>query len=258
MQITFLNIFRGSSDLIRYKKIVDYIKNENPNILGLAELNGWEKDNFARLNDFLRKTGYPYYSFCKSKSNYHLCIFSKYEITYEKILHKNFRIGAIVIKIKTPKSKISIALTHLHYKNEELRLKELRLLLDALKGKKNVILMGDLNAISPINITNRNGLLKQLKSARITKFGTRVIHTDVITTLLENNFIDTLGQFPEGQHYSVPTLINSDPDHQINLRLDYIFVSKDLTTRVINAKIVNNLITNQISDHFPITTELNI
>lgn len=185
-----------------------------------------------------------------------MALFSKYPVADHKILTTGFRTGAVIADLKAQKDMFTVALTHLHYKNESLRLKELKLLLGALTTKRNVILMGDLNSLSPHDGYKEKELLAKMRNKGITKFGTRKLHMSVINKLLTDNYLDAVKHMSKKPQYSVPTEANEDRDHLLRLRLDYIFVSRDLEKHLKQAEIMRNKQTNAISDHFPVLARL--
>jgi exodeoxyribonuclease III len=256
MKVLFLNCYNGCLDPKRYERLTQFIKRQKPDILGMAELNDWDNKKAQRLEDFLKKTGFLYYTFCKSKSGFNLGIFSKFPIKSEIVLQKGFRTGAVISEIQTPHTTLNVCLTHLHYKNELLRLKEIKLLLPLIINKNNLIFMGDFNSLSPTDAYNNKEILKQIQKQHISKFGTEKLHTSVISYIIKNNLIDTIKLFSKGVQYTVPTLLNNDADHFMRLRVDYIFVSNNLSSKLKKAKTIRNKITNLISDHFPISITL--
>lgn len=256
MKLLLHNVFEGCNDPGRFIKLINYIRRQNPDVLGLNELNNWDADNSAKLNRFLKDTGFPYYVFCKSKSGFNMAIFSKFPLENHKILSKGFRTGAAIAELKTPEGVFTIAITHLHYKNEALRLRELQLLQNELKNRKNVIVMGDLNSLSPHDISDKEKLLIFMREKGITKFGSNKLQTSVITKLLTDKYVDALRHMSQKHEYSVPTRVNTDQDHFMRLRLDYIFISKDLKKNLRQAEILRNRTTHTLSDHFPMMVQI--
>ena len=154
--------------------------------------------------------------------------------------------------------KISFILTHLHSKNENLRLKELKIIQQYLKTDANIILMGDLNTLSPLDDYDEIKLIDKMSKLGINKFGIKKLRKEVIQKIINQGFTDAIRKFSKSFEYSVPTTSNKDEKHFTKLRLDYIFVSKLLARKLTNAKIIRTKETNQLSDHFPVIIEIDI
>jgi exodeoxyribonuclease-3 len=118
--------------------------------------------------------------------------------------------------------------------------------------------MGDLNTLSPQDEYDQNKLLLSLRHKNIKKFGIKQLQIKVIPRLLEAGFTDTLKHYSNKLEPTIPTSLNSDKDHVIPLRLDYIFVSKNLLPFLSHAEIIKREQTDQVSDHFPIFAELKL
>ena len=116
--------------------------------------------------------------------------------------------------------------------------------------------MGDFNALSPQDNYDESELQEFIKQTQITKFGTDTIHFDLINELVNYGLIDSFKLFTNEFEKTVPTKYNSDVAHFMPLRLDYIFINKQLTSIVKSSKIINESSTNLLSDHYPIVLML--
>ena len=85
VKLVYLNV-DGVGNSERFNKIVKFIKKENPEILFLAELNGWEKNNFEILKKFKEITHFDYHFFSESNTPHHLGVFSKIPFSNTKSL----------------------------------------------------------------------------------------------------------------------------------------------------------------------------
>ena len=157
-----------------------------------------------------------------------------------------------VVANNTP---IKVVLTHLAAKNEDSRLKELDLIFQQIDPGQPVLLMGDMNSLSPQDPYDENVVLSEMQKARLDKFGKERLRYDAIKKILDFGFADSLKQFQTNFEYSVPTAFNIDEAHFTKLRLDYIFVTKNLLPYLIKSEVVRTKETNQLSDHFPVVAE---
>ncbi len=255
MKILYLNVFEGCQEEDRFNKIIRFVTNENPDILGLSELNGWDKDNFAKLKDFQKKTNYRHVVFCKVDRGYHLALFSNQDFQDQLTINKGLGVGMIKAKLSLNNEPITVILTHLYYINEDLRLKELEIIQRHINSDEKNILMGDMNSLSFLDKYDENQLLDEMRKMGRDKFGKDKIRKDVIKKIMKLGFVDVVRQFSDSFEYSVPTLFNIDKEHFTKLRLDYIFVNQHLADKVKDARIIRNEETNQLSDHFPVVAE---
>lgn len=263
ISVLYLNIHTGCKESDRFKSLITFTKKENPDVLGLSELNGWERDNFSKLRRFKTHIGMQYSVFCRSPHGYHLALFSKSPLENARLLHRGMWHGAIIANVKANGSSYSITVTHLSPMTEDIRLKEVDLLIRALDSRHQIILMGDMNSISPSDIKDDDALLSRIRrmgmkkfGTNIKKFGTNKLRKEVIQQISKEHLIDTARLFSNAPGHSVPTKRNMDRSHVTPLRLDYIFVTKDLRAKVRAAGVIRTKETDNISDHYPIYAKL--
>tara|TARA_Y100000310_G_scaffold327596_1_gene394204 strand:- start:3638 stop:4396 length:759 start_codon:yes stop_codon:yes gene_type:complete len=248
MKTIYLNVLEGCKNEERLDLILKFISDNNPDILALSELNGWENN---KLQEFLAKTNFKHHIFHRSKTGFHLGLFSKEKIIKSETINENMWHGFI----KAEFEEFEMVLTHSDPFTEEKRLNEIEEILKILNLNKKIILLGDLNSLSPKDEYDEEKLLKILKEKNIKKFGQNKLKKDVQTKLLDAGLIDAVREFSDEFEYTVPTEYNKDEFHFEKLRLDYIYISKSLRPFLKNAKIIRNEETNQLSDHFPIMAE---
>ena len=253
-KVIYLNIFEGCKDTCRFARIVKFVKKNKPNVLCLSELNDWEKNNSSKLKKFMKTINMNNVIFGISKKNFHIAIFTNLNIIKKKLIHKNFDTGMIKGTFKINNKQFSIILTHLSPKTEDVRLKEIDIILKNI-SKEPTILLGDLNSLSPDDIYDEKALIQKLHKISSEKFGIYNLRKNVISRILKYGLVDTVKTYSKKFEYSVPTAINTDKFHLSKLRLDYIFMTNNLLYNLINSKIIRNKFTNTLSDHFPIIAE---
>lgn len=256
MKILYLNIYEGCKDPARFNKIIRFINKTKPDVLGLSELNGWDLNNQAKFKYFKSKAGFKYSLFGKTKTGYHLGLFSKYPLINESFAQKGFHHGLLTAGIKYKNQNTKILLTHLDPNRESARLKEAKILKDVVRNTNRHLLMGDFNSLSRKDKYDKVKLLKIFKSIGLKKFGTNRIQSNVIEQFYKMDLVDAVRKFSKKFEYSVPTTFNQDWEHATKLRLDYIFVSKTLAPAIKSARILRTKETNALSDHFPVLLEL--
>jgi len=257
MKILYLNILKGCQEPKRYRRLVDFVKAEAPDICGFCEANGWDENNEDRAKDFSREANFHSYVLGLSpRTKYHTVLFFKNANPYERKRNENFRNAVVEVRLVGKKS-LRILLVHFSPYEEDNRMAELKNLLQE-DISENTILLGDLNALSPQDNYNQTEVLAGMKTAGIIKFGKDRLRFNVIQNTLDNGFIDAVKKFHPGFEYSVPTAYNRDKEHFTKLRLDYIFVSPDLVKSLQFAEIIRNPETEQLSDHYPVVAGFNL
>ena len=258
VKIIFLNCFEGCLEPERFDRLVDWVNSENPDILGLSELNNWDKNDFKKINEFKAKTSFLFHLFCVSSHGYHLGLFSRKIFLNGVSLSEGFKTGFICATQKGEGGEeITFAVTHLHSKNERMQLDELKKIAPYLDPSKNVILMGDMNALSKKDRYDEADLLRVFNKIKLEKFGINQVEFKVTDQLKNHGFLDIHHEMNRSFQSTVPTKMNKDEAHSLPLRLDYFFISPGLKERVKSYQIITNGVNDFISDHYPIKIELN-
>ncbi len=163
--------------------------------------------------------------------------------------------ACLVAVIDTEFGQLSIASLHLTPFSEDLRHKEIDLVVDLQKQYPNKILMGDMNSLSRMDNYDEN-IVKEFNEIQLKKF-TKEGNTryDAIDKILSTGYYDTAVQASKNEKYTVPTKSNLDAAHA-QLRLDYIFVSQSLLDHLNRYDVIKNDLTDEASDHYPIVAEL--
>ena len=123
-------------------RLIAFIRAKNPDILCLSELNGWDRDNFAKLSYFKKRTGFAFSAFSKSRYGYHIALLSKRPLKDVLVLRKGLDYGVIITNVAANPKDYCVVLTHLSPINEDRRLEEMERILNAIRGKRRVILLG--------------------------------------------------------------------------------------------------------------------
>ena len=156
---------------------------------------------------------------------------------------------------------------HLHPSNWEVRNREIRLILEDIRGlpeDAGVVLAGDFNTFSPYDRAfYSHGLLEPFfemlddrDNARNLRDGK--LDYSVLQTLMDAGFTD-LEAHMRGADYqftgSFPTRIEKAGEHGALRRLDYVFTNSWLTQRVRRASIIADETTQILSDHLPVIVD---
>jgi exodeoxyribonuclease III len=254
MKLMAYNILDGGEE--RINLIIKVVFDEKPDFLVINEANGFDKNDNQKLRMFAKQTGLPHFNLSLSgEYEYHTAIFSKYSFAKTERI-KPMRNAGILTNIKTDFGLLSIAGVHLTPYAEGLRLKELDSIIARQKQYKNKILMGDMNSLSATDGYNKE-MIKKFNNYQLEKFTTNgKFRFDIINKITSFGYLDTAPIFNKQKVNTVPTKINQDKAHSINVRVDYIFVSESLKRIVKNYSVVKNSLTKKASDHYPIIVQL--
>ncbi len=253
MKLITYNISNGGED--RFDSVIEIVSDENPDFLIINEANGFERNDNQKLKEFSEKIKLPYFQLSLSgEYDYHTAVFSKYPFKEIEGL-KPLRNAGIIAVIETELGEIAIVGVHLTPDTEDLRLKEIGLIVGRQKKYQNKILMGDMNSLSATDDYNQ-GIIKEFDEAQLNKFTTNgKFRFDVINKIISIGYMDTAVIFGKQKESTVPTKINKDEAHLISMRVDYAFISDSLKNKVKNYSVIKNNLTEKSSDHYPVVIE---
>jgi exodeoxyribonuclease-3 len=260
MKLLTYNILSGGKQ--RLISILRLINLEKPDFLAIQEASEFDKNNSKLLKRFAKDLGFPYFNLSPSaKYDYHTASFSKYPfIKATKLpLIQN---SALITLSETPIGNLTVCNAHLCPGKESERLQEIKKILPYLQLNSNVILVGDMNSLSPHDKYPKN-IINKFNQINLEKFTrNNKLITDAISTIESSGLIDVAVHLKKNQIHTVPTRVNlpelfSIPLDQPQLRLDYIFVSKPLIGRISNYKVIRGKPAQYASDHYPIAVTFN-
>jgi len=239
MKLMTYNIYAGAA--ATFDTIIEIVNREAPDFLTLNEANGFDLDKNRLLDEFAQRT---------------VAIFSRKPFASPAAVRPLSR-AAIVAVINTPIGEVAICGTHLSPHSEDIRLKELKLILDVISPYEHKILLGDLNSLS-IKDSYPDSIIKDFTHEQLRKFTTNEkVRYDLINSLINNGFNDIAVLVGKQATVTVPTPVNTDTSHS-KMRLDYIMVSDSLKEHIMDYEVVKNDLTTISSDHYPIVADLDI
>lgn len=209
-----------------FNQISEFLMMANADIIGLQEVKA--NDPTRNFIEYLSKLGYhfvftPAQKSWRKEEDYKFgpAIFSKYPILRTKTyvlseINNYVMIGADIQIEDKILHVFSTQLLHTHQKESEEQVEQVANIIKVLPRDK-VIVMGDFNA------TPDSQAIKNMKKL--------LVDTDSTNT-------PTWSVYPEGCHLCLP--------QKIDIRLDYIFTSKDITVKSFKAE------DSRGSDHLPI------
>lgn len=253
MKLMAYNILGGWRD--RMDLIIDTVEQESPDCLVLNEANALLRDLDGHLALLSARTGLSYTASAPSgEDTFHVIMLSKRPFKRTEFLAPLARAGLLSV-VDSEFGEVAIVGTHLTPYDEEARLKEVDVILDATERLENVVLLGDLNALSHEDEYGHLSFETMNEKQRVKFTKDRELRFEVIRKLTSSGFLDSAVLQNKHHIATVPTAIKDDIAHA-HARLDYIFVSSALSPYIDGYKVVKDRNTHIASDHYPVTAEL--
>ncbi len=248
LRIGSYNLFEGAQTT--YNRLVEFARGAELDVLCLQEVNGWQNDDMQRCKDFSDKILFLDYAFANSNTEYKLATFTRHPATGKDAIVESFWHGVCITRLMVAGQEVTIANLHLDPWKEESRVREIDRLLSLLDLSKPIIITGDFNSLSRADNYPAQ-LLEDLRAHGISKFGTQELAYDVTDRLQQAGFIDIAAQLHTYEN-TVPSKFNTDKDHELPARLDYVFASPSLAACATKIEVVKTELTDAISDHYPV------
>jgi len=266
LRIITYNVWKGFEDAPdRYAAFIEWMKEQNPDIVALQELNGYTK---KKLKTDAEQWGHTYSALYQTKTGYHLGLTSAKPIETIEINQNKMAHGLQHCRT----AGIDFFNTHLSPFTYKERQTEILFIMDEINQtqNKNIILLGDLNALSSkdsiqYKATTVHQYFIERDSIYNSNFNLNNGELDysVISVLDKSKMKDLMKNY----HPTFPTqrkfTSNSFSKHSqeaiknISRRIDYIYASPAMSQNFKKAYIIDTEQTNMISDHFPLIAEFN-
>lgn len=246
MRIATFNICGWKSSI--RKGLISFIKNQNIDILAVQELRTLNVIKPLELTN--------YFSVFNPSKFQGTAIISKIKPikVRKKLGHERFDSEGRFIQLEFEKFIfINSYMPHGRRDKKDLPYKSeiydflIRYLSNLLQGKKPIILVGDFNiAHGNVDLANPEG------NQDNTMFTEE--EREQVDKIIELGLVDTYRKFYKKEGYTWWLRAFNAKERNIGWRIDYIFVSKQLESYLLNT-FVPNL---DISDHCPVITEINV
>lgn len=255
LRVLSYNILEGMKlDSTKGKRqFVKWVKDQDPDIFAIQEANKFTAESLAEL---AKSYGHNYSVLVKEKG-YPTALTSRFPITDVEKINENITHGYITAKV----NGYHIVVLHLNPHHYDIRRKEMAAILAKInenKATKKLIVMGDFNSNSPLDKANYadGALVKRLKEAKLKyAFHNNLVNGEEIDFEVQGSILD-FGLVDIIKHLADTDPANAKEINPAKHRIDYIYVSKDLKSKVIRGKFIRDDFTKKFSDHLPIIIEL--
>ncbi|MEM7012536.1 MAG: endonuclease/exonuclease/phosphatase family protein [Verrucomicrobiota bacterium] len=263
LRVLAYNVWYGFTKVPDRKPLyLDWMKAQDADVVLLQELNGYSPD---KLKEDAKFWDHPHTALLKEEG-FPTGITSKYPIEDIQKTLEGFHHGLIRAKIRD----IYFYCIHLHPGNWEVRNREIRLILEDIKGLPegaDIILAGDFNTFSPHDKKYySHGLLEPFfekldENPKAQNLRDGKLDYSVLQTLMDAGFTDLEASMREDDYKftgSFPTLIEKPGEHGDLRRLDYVFTNSRLTGLARRASIIADDTTQILSDHLPVIVDFEV
>ncbi|MCL6293848.1 endonuclease/exonuclease/phosphatase family protein [Jejuia spongiicola] len=271
VKIISYNIWNGydfGKDEKRRGDLVNWVNSEEPTIVGLQELVNYTP---KKLEEDAKNWGHSY-SVLLKENGYSVGLTSKFPIEVKETIFEGMHHGALHCKT----GGFDVFVVHFSPSSYKKRQKEAKIILKkmriAAKSNPNYLVMGDFNAHSPMDadLYKNNILLDRLRLSNKNKgeegnLTNNEMDYSVISNFMAFPLVDACQKFSNSmaERGSFPGRplgkINSESVEELINRLeriDYIFVSPQLSKKLVSAQVYNKQPNWYLSDHYPVGIEL--
>ena len=247
MRVMTFNILRGGIDEngSRIESIKKVINDVSPDFVALQEANNFREDDDKLLKEVSQHIGLAYYALSPGSDlageRFNVASFSRYPFKEKHLFSgPQFQCAGLFTVIGSPLGELSICNIHLNHEegdSEDIRLKELGVILEHVSGYENLILLGDFNSLSFDD--NYDPETVQLE------------YRFDVTNTLKRDYVDIASYLELDNGITHPTASNKDPKYTMPIRIDYIFVTPSLAPHIKDATVIKTPTSEQASDHYP-------
>jgi len=264
------NGFEWGKDVSREKAMVQWLKEQDADVIGLQELNAFTPEKLASL---AKQWGHPY-SLLLKEDGYPIGITSKTPLELKSRMLGGFWHGMLHAKTRD----IDFLVVHLSPQNWQYRRREAEIISTYIENvikanqQEKYIVLGDFNSHSPFDANFDRANPETLRqnqqgdSLRYAEKGVDAHQTlrngtfdySVMSRFLSLPLIDVVQiHTAEAKKSSFPTPLvaqelSPEKRAQYRQRIDYIMVSPYFEFRCIRAEIINSGPPDALSDHYPV------
>lgn len=277
LKVLSYNALHGfSADREIVNKYINWLKKADPDLVLYQEMNGYSDEMMRNLSG---RSGHKYYAIMNVENGYDvthpLAISSKYPLEDVKMVLDNMWHGYIYAKV----NGIHVFVTHLAPFTLKDRQRDLTKILTharSLPRNEGTIIAGDFNSLSEQDSNKYDNKLlssmRRIEGRLEPKSGTPIVKNRIIyrnnldngnidysvmRLLSDAGYSDSFYLKNTSFKHSVPTAANMKKSSKLR-RIDYIWVNPVLAEKIVEADIIHDDITGQISDHYPVFVRIQL
>ena len=257
MKIMTYNVLYGFNHQKSMKEGVDWINGQNPDVLALQELNGFNETKLSQMAMgwnhnhavILKEQGFPVGLTSKTPI----------EVVEKRIegLHHGY------LHCRT--AGIDFLVVHLAPNEYLVRQKEADIIVEKAtkirSGNKSLVVLGDFNSFSSADkerMDNKTELLERQKKGKNLNNGQ--FDYSVMERFAKSGLIDICDKMlsaTDARRFTFPTMMadyvkSREDQKKFARRIDYILLDSNLATKCTQVLIPRDVILDSISDHFPV------
>ncbi len=260
VRIATYNIWDGGKNEAggdREDLLIRIIGGLNPDILLLTEATRFTSPKQEPFQSWQKRLGMAG-GMIETQSGFHLALLARSpcSILSVEAIHKQvFYHGCLSAELETPAGKVRILGVHLNPFDPACRISETRHLAREAYSDQNVVLLGDFNSFSPSDKVHKSlwdlpprVLARHIRDAA----HPREFDTEALAILEYAGFTDLFRKLhPEDPGWTIPTDVGS-PFHTTHMRLDYLFATEPMASKVSAVEVLRTPESKRASDHFPL------
>lgn len=256
-KILSYNVLEGlQQDSLVMEQYQDWVKEIDPDIVAYQEMNKFTQKS---LEQFAKRYGHPYAVLSKL-DGFPVALSSKYPIVNVQKVVDNMWHAYLYANV----NNIHVFVIHFSPFSYEKRQHEMRQILAhaaLLPQDEKIIIMGDFNSMSQEDEAYHTPemvgamLEREKKQAHIRNLNQGKIDYTVMNAIREAGYKDVFLHKNDSLISTVPTKKYGKPSTR---RIDFIWTNPALTERVVSSSIIQDAVTDQISDHYPVLVTLDL
>lgn len=265
LKIVSYNVLFGlQKDSVNVDRFVSFIKDWNPDIVALQEMNGFTQKTLEKLGE---RVNHPYVLQSKEEG-FPVAITSIYPLVNFKKVTENMWHSFIYTKIEG----LHIFVIHFSPFSYQKRLQEVKNIIAQTKEiskDEPILIMGDFNSMDESDSASYDqemvlGMIeREKKEAHIRNLNNHKIDYSVLGELKKAGFVDTYRLINNNFESSLPTLKDGNTKiHSTKIgkgkRIDFIWANSTAKKLVVKSGIIKNEYTDYISDHYPTFLEIKL
>jgi endonuclease/exonuclease/phosphatase family metal-dependent hydrolase len=246
---------RNGGDGGRLADVAAVVAAQQPDLLALQELRGFNRDAGRLMREFARAVAMrPFLARSWFGQPVAVLVGQSARVLAAGPIHRPFHHAAMRVVVGTDRGPLTVIGTHLYPYSPRRRRWEARWLARYADPDALVVLMGDLNSLDPA--TDHADRLAALPDRYRSRHVTRGrVDTSVIGGLVDAGFVDLYRYRTGGRDYTAPTTAGGGAEFD-RMRLDYILATGPAADLARRWQVIDGGAAEHASDHYPVIADL--